>query len=71
MREFIKEQRPVVYEDSVEGLAQPPTEGGGDHRLGDDDELLEQAAELVVGRSSGRPRCSSASSRSASPAPSG
>ena len=41
-------QREVVYEDSVEGLAQPPAEGGGDHGLGDDDELLEQAAELAI-----------------------
>ena len=46
--EFIKGQREVDYEESVEGLAQPPAEGGGDHGLGDDDDLLEQAAELVI-----------------------
>jgi len=35
----------------VEGLGLPPTEssdGAGGHSLGDDDELLEQAAELVI-----------------------
>jgi S-DNA-T family DNA segregation ATPase FtsK/SpoIIIE len=46
--EFIRAQREVVYENTVEGLALPPGEGGGDHGLGDDDELLEQAAELVI-----------------------
>jgi S-DNA-T family DNA segregation ATPase FtsK/SpoIIIE len=46
--EFIRAQREVVYENNVEGLALPPGEGGGDHGLGDDDELLEQAAELVI-----------------------
>jgi DNA segregation ATPase FtsK/SpoIIIE, S-DNA-T family len=46
--EFIRAQREVVYENSVEGLALPPGEGGGEHGLGDDDELLEQAAELVI-----------------------
>ena len=46
--EFIRGQREVVYENSVEGLALPPGEGSGDHGLGDDDELLEQAAELVI-----------------------
>jgi S-DNA-T family DNA segregation ATPase FtsK/SpoIIIE len=47
--EYIRSQREVVYENSVEGLALPPSEGGGgDHGLGDDDELLEQAAELVM-----------------------
>jgi DNA segregation ATPase FtsK/SpoIIIE, S-DNA-T family len=46
--EFIRGQREVVYENSVEGLALPPGEGVGEHGLGDDDELLEQAAELVI-----------------------
>jgi S-DNA-T family DNA segregation ATPase FtsK/SpoIIIE len=46
--EFIRAQREVVYENNVEGLALPPGDGGGDHGLGDDDELLEQAAELVI-----------------------
>ena len=46
--EFIRGQREVVYENSVEGLALPPGEGAGEHGLGDDDELLEQAAELVI-----------------------
>ena len=46
--EFIRAQREVVYENNVEGLALPPGEGGGEHGLGDDDELLEQAAELVI-----------------------
>jgi S-DNA-T family DNA segregation ATPase FtsK/SpoIIIE len=47
--DFIRTQRPVVYEHSVEGLGLPPTEEvGGDHGLGGDDDLLEQAAELVI-----------------------
>ena len=46
--EFIRGQREVVYENTVEGLALPPGEGGGEHGLGDDDDLLEQAAELVI-----------------------
>jgi S-DNA-T family DNA segregation ATPase FtsK/SpoIIIE len=46
---FIREQREVVYEHTVEGLGLPPVDGeGGDHGLGSDDDLLEQAAELVV-----------------------
>ena len=48
---FIRGQREVVYEQSVEGLGLPPGQGefdGGSHGLGDDDELLEQAAELVI-----------------------
>ncbi|GIU96461.1 MAG: hypothetical protein KatS3mg013_0264 [Actinomycetota bacterium] len=47
--DFVRRQRRVVYEQSVEGLALPPGEGseaGSD--LGEDDELLEQAAELVI-----------------------
>jgi S-DNA-T family DNA segregation ATPase FtsK/SpoIIIE len=32
----------------VEGLALPPGEGADEHGLGDDDDLLEQAAELVI-----------------------
>jgi S-DNA-T family DNA segregation ATPase FtsK/SpoIIIE len=47
--DWIREQRPAEYAMSVEGLGKPPTEaeeeGGG---LGSDDELLEQAAELVI-----------------------
>jgi DNA segregation ATPase FtsK/SpoIIIE, S-DNA-T family len=46
--EFIRGQREVVYENTVEGLALPPGEGAGEHGLGDDDDLLEQAAELVI-----------------------
>jgi S-DNA-T family DNA segregation ATPase FtsK/SpoIIIE len=48
---FIRTQREVVYENTVEGLGLPPgagTDGAGDHGLGGDDELLEQAAELVI-----------------------
>jgi S-DNA-T family DNA segregation ATPase FtsK/SpoIIIE len=48
---FIRGQREVIYENSVEGLGLPPTEssdGAGGHGLGDEDELLEQAAELVI-----------------------
>ncbi len=47
--EFIRGQREVAYEHSVEGLGLPPSaDDAGDHGLGDDDELLEQAAELVI-----------------------
>jgi DNA segregation ATPase FtsK/SpoIIIE, S-DNA-T family len=46
--DFIRAQRQVVYENTVEGLALPPGEGVGEHGLGDDDDLLEQAAELVI-----------------------
>jgi DNA segregation ATPase FtsK/SpoIIIE, S-DNA-T family len=46
--DFIRAQREVVYENNVEGLALPPGEGAGEHGLGDDDDLLEQAAELVI-----------------------
>jgi S-DNA-T family DNA segregation ATPase FtsK/SpoIIIE len=46
---FIREQREVAYEHSVEGLGLPPTESelsvGG---AGDDEDLLNQAAELVI-----------------------
>jgi DNA segregation ATPase FtsK/SpoIIIE, S-DNA-T family len=48
---FIRGQRETVYEQSVEGLGLPPTEapgGRGGAGVGDDDELLEQAAELVI-----------------------
>ena len=47
---FIRGQREVVYENSVEGLGLPPmdrVETGG-HGAGDDEDLLEQAAELVI-----------------------
>jgi S-DNA-T family DNA segregation ATPase FtsK/SpoIIIE len=46
--DFIRAQREVVYENSVEELALPPGEGAGEHGIGDDDDLLEQAAELVI-----------------------
>jgi S-DNA-T family DNA segregation ATPase FtsK/SpoIIIE len=49
--QFIRGQREVVYENSVEGLGLPPGEGSSDRDaslLGDEDELLDQAAELVV-----------------------
>jgi S-DNA-T family DNA segregation ATPase FtsK/SpoIIIE len=46
--DFIRTQREVVYEHTVEGLGLPPAEGSGEGGLGDDDDLLEQAAELVI-----------------------
>ena len=49
--DFIRTQREVVYENTVEGLGLPPgagADGAGDHGLGSDDDLLEQAAELVI-----------------------
>ena len=49
---FIRGQREVVYEHSVEGLGLPPLErpdaAGGGLGSGDDEELLNQAAELVI-----------------------
>jgi DNA segregation ATPase FtsK/SpoIIIE, S-DNA-T family len=48
---FIRDQREVVYEQSVEGLGLPPSESsssGGGLGLGDDDDLVQQAADLVV-----------------------
>jgi S-DNA-T family DNA segregation ATPase FtsK/SpoIIIE len=47
--EFIRGQREVTYEHSAEGLGLPPVEGlGGSSGLGDDDDLLQQAADLVI-----------------------
>jgi S-DNA-T family DNA segregation ATPase FtsK/SpoIIIE len=46
--DFIRGQREVEYENTVEGLGLPPVEGDTGGGLGDDDELLEQAAELVI-----------------------
>jgi S-DNA-T family DNA segregation ATPase FtsK/SpoIIIE len=46
--DFVRVQRETVYENSVEGLGQPPVDTGIEHGLGGDDELLEQAAELVI-----------------------
>jgi S-DNA-T family DNA segregation ATPase FtsK/SpoIIIE len=43
--EFIRSQREPEYETHVEGLGKPPTE---EEDLSGDDELLEQAAELVI-----------------------
>jgi DNA segregation ATPase FtsK/SpoIIIE, S-DNA-T family len=48
--DFIRTQREVVYRNNVEGLGLPPTQGeaAGDGGLGSDDDLLSQAAELVI-----------------------
>jgi S-DNA-T family DNA segregation ATPase FtsK/SpoIIIE len=46
--EWSRAQREVAYEAHVEGLGRPPAEGDGDGGLGGDDELLEQAADLVI-----------------------
>ncbi len=48
---FIRAQRQVVYEQHIEGLGLPPTEAelvAGGQGAGDDEDLLNQAAELVV-----------------------
>jgi DNA segregation ATPase FtsK/SpoIIIE, S-DNA-T family len=45
---WIREQRDAEYAISVEGLGRPPAEGTDDGGLGGDDELLEEAAELVI-----------------------
>ncbi|MGZ5291329.1 MAG: DNA translocase FtsK [Actinomycetota bacterium] len=47
--EWIRAQRPAAYAMSVEGLGKPPVEDpDGDGGLGDDDDLMRQAADLVV-----------------------
>jgi S-DNA-T family DNA segregation ATPase FtsK/SpoIIIE len=46
--EWIRSQRPVEYAMSVEGLGRPPADDDLEGGLGGDDDLLEQAADLVV-----------------------
>jgi DNA segregation ATPase FtsK/SpoIIIE, S-DNA-T family len=46
--EWIRAQREAEYAMTVEGLGRPPADGDEDGGLGGDDELLEQAAELVI-----------------------
>jgi S-DNA-T family DNA segregation ATPase FtsK/SpoIIIE len=50
--DFIRGQREVAYDNMVEGLCLPMTEAelasGGGAALGSDDDLLNQAAELVI-----------------------
>ena len=49
--DFIRGQREVAYDQVIEGLGRPPTEAelaGGGGGIGSDDDLLEQAADLVV-----------------------
>jgi S-DNA-T family DNA segregation ATPase FtsK/SpoIIIE len=46
--EWIRAQRPAAYEMSVEGLGKAAVEDEDDRGLGGDDDLLEQAADLVV-----------------------
>ncbi|HEY7756553.1 MAG TPA: DNA translocase FtsK 4TM domain-containing protein [Actinomycetota bacterium] len=46
--EWIRAQRPAEYAVSVEGMGRAPVEDEGDGGLGSDDDLLEQAADLVI-----------------------
>jgi S-DNA-T family DNA segregation ATPase FtsK/SpoIIIE len=46
--EWVRGQREVEYAASVEGLGRPPTDDEAAGGLGDDDDLLEQAADLVI-----------------------
>ena len=48
--EFIRAQREVVYEQPIEGLGLPPTEAelAGSGGSGDDEDLVGQAAELII-----------------------
>jgi DNA segregation ATPase FtsK/SpoIIIE, S-DNA-T family len=46
--DWVREQRSAEYAMSVEGLGKPPAEGEEHGGLGGDDDLLEQAAELVI-----------------------
>ncbi|MEX0990725.1 MAG: DNA translocase FtsK 4TM domain-containing protein [Actinomycetota bacterium] len=46
---FIREQREPVFDMTVEGLGKPPAEGGAaEVEAGSDDDLVEQATELVI-----------------------
>jgi S-DNA-T family DNA segregation ATPase FtsK/SpoIIIE len=45
--DWIRTQREPEYQEHVEGLGRPPVDGEGDELEGDD-ELLQQAAELVI-----------------------
>ena len=46
--DWVREQRSAEYAMSVEGLGRPPVEGEQNGGLGGDDDLLEQAADLVI-----------------------
>jgi DNA segregation ATPase FtsK/SpoIIIE, S-DNA-T family len=46
--DWVREQRSAEYAMSVEGLGRPPSEGEQNGGLGGDDDLLEQAADLVI-----------------------
>jgi len=46
--EWVRAQRDPDYQAHVEGFGRPPVEGEDEVGLGGDDELLEQAAELVI-----------------------
>jgi S-DNA-T family DNA segregation ATPase FtsK/SpoIIIE len=46
--DWVRDQRAAEYAMSVEGLGKPPVEGEEHGGLGGDDDLLEQAAELVI-----------------------
>jgi DNA segregation ATPase FtsK/SpoIIIE, S-DNA-T family len=46
--EWVRVQREAEYAMSVEGLGRPPADSEDDGGLGGDDELLEQAADLVI-----------------------
>jgi S-DNA-T family DNA segregation ATPase FtsK/SpoIIIE len=46
--DWVREQRSAEYAMSVEGLGKPPAESEEHGGLGGDDDLLEQAAELVI-----------------------
>ena len=46
--DWVRDRRPAEYAMSVEGLGKPPAETDEDGSLGGDDELLDQAADLVI-----------------------
>jgi S-DNA-T family DNA segregation ATPase FtsK/SpoIIIE len=46
--DWVRDQRSAEYAMSVEGLGKPPVEGEENGGLGGDDDLLEQAADLVI-----------------------
>jgi S-DNA-T family DNA segregation ATPase FtsK/SpoIIIE len=46
--EWVRSQRETDYQAHVEGFGRPPADGEDEGGLGGDDELLEQAADLVI-----------------------
>ena len=46
--QWCRRQRPPVFQAMIDGIGRPDADGGDDDGLGDDDDLLREAAELVI-----------------------